>query len=315
MPAYSILLELDVQLRSADEYQALVLRWLDEGSRVLAPDVRAALDTVDLPSEIPQSGDDPYGPPNSPWGRFYISTDRPAGPPRGSGRPVGAKGWAWLRRQLATPKANAMIQLLRHGPDGSLASSVYLQAHGGAMSPGWVRLTTTRSSDTFPAEEGLWTGFLRSWAEEVNPSYGQIGIGHAMDRTTLETRLPNDFGRNSPPNTVIESPQFLRGYTWITVIADELARRLGGLDGIRATGAFAEVAQLGNGGVWLRSTDRFESYDQAAAERVFDALAPVIRPGKPEPRTFVPGTRVFRDGDGDTPYLLVYEDAAKRRES
>jgi hypothetical protein len=69
------------------------------------------------------------------------------------------------------------------------------------------------------------------------------------------------------------------------------------------TGMLHEVAQRGQGGVWLRATNYFGQCDLAKATDVSEVLAPVLRPGLPEP------PEVERHG----PYLLVYEDASTPR--
>ncbi|MGW0665352.1 hypothetical protein [Streptodolium elevatio] len=99
-----------------------------------------------------------------------------------------------------------------------------------------------------------------------------------------------------------DSRLYLRGYHWLTVCPQELADKLGGPHALEATGAFVDVTPLRSGGVWLQATDTFADYDMAAATRVWNALAPVLRPGLP--RT--------PDHHDPTPVRLVPEDAATR---
>lgn len=313
MSSYAVCAELDVHVASTDEYRAVVRRWLDDGSRLLLPDVRAELDREDLPSVEPESGDDPFGPPGAAWGRFHVATEREGRTPSSAARPVTTKTWTWLDRQLASPKRRALVSLRRLGDTGrDVATAIQLQARADSDYPGWVQLVAGRTSTGFVAEQERWLAFLRGYAEDMNPVYGQIGVLHNWRETTLEKSLPVDYGRNTPPHTVSESRQWLRGYTWVTILAQELADRLGGVAALTDTGAFAEVAQLKNSGVWLRSTADFADYDQAAAERSFHVLAPVIRPGQPQPQAVDP--RTGRPRDERTPHLIVYEDAATHRE-
>jgi hypothetical protein len=146
---------------------------------------------------------------------------------------------------------------------------------------------------------------LRTFADRLDPSYGQIGVGHASHgnaHTTLEQCLPREGGRNAPWRSIVESRQWLRGYPWVTVLAREHVARLGGIDALAGTGAFHRVDGLTGGGALLQATPDYHDYDQAAAERVFRVLAPVLRPGLPTPP---PPDRRER-----APYLIVYEDAA-----
>jgi hypothetical protein len=72
------------------------------------------------------------------------------------------------------------------------------------------------------------------------------------------------------------------GTRWLTLVAQELADRLGGVAALERSGAFAQVRQLRAGGVWLLATENFADYGMESAERVFRVLAPVVRPGNPE---------------------------------
>lgn len=120
---------------------------------------------------------------------------------------------------------------------------------------------------------------------------------YAGHRTALDTAL-----RRDPDDSVREARRYLRGYSWITVVPRELAAGLGGAGALTATGAFAQVEALPHGGVWLRATDRADSYDAAAVRRVFQALAPVLPPGRPEP-----------DELGGHAWHLIPEDATSHR--
>jgi hypothetical protein len=97
-----------------------------------------------------------------------------------------------------------------------------------------------------------------------------LGGETALERTTAALR--------GSPN--IASPrEVLRGYSWVTVVARELAGRLGGADAVAATGAFCEVEELPDGGLWLRATPTINEFTGEAIQRVFAALAPVLLTG------------------------------------
>lgn len=83
----------------------------------------------------------------------------------------------------------------------------------------------------------------------------------------------------------------------------EVGDRLGGAAALAGSGAFAEVAELAQGGLWLLATENFADYDLTAAQRVFDAVAPALPPGEPFART----------ESWDPPRLVVIADPAKGR--
>jgi hypothetical protein len=140
--------------------------------------------------------------------------------------------------------------------------------------PRW-RILTFEHDDPAIADTAL-VRYLRSAAEVSNPSYGEISYTSRLHQSALETGLAL-----LPHDTVPRSRRVARGYAWVTVLAEELGDRLGGVGGLLASGAFTEVTPLTGGGFWLRSTEHWRSYGPAEAERVFRALAPVLPPGRP----------------------------------
>lgn len=157
----------------------------------------------------------------------------------------------------------------------------------------------SRPVTTFPdAVFDLGVDFLRGLCRAEDADFAGAGDpAYAGHHTALDAAL-----RRDRDDSLREARRHLRGYSWITVVPRELAARLGGADALTATGAFAEVEALPPGGVWLRATDRAETYDAAAVRRVFSALAPVLPPGRPEP-----------DERGGPAWHLVPEDATSHR--
>ncbi|MGC1282944.1 MAG: hypothetical protein WA895_08420, partial [Streptosporangiaceae bacterium] len=71
--------------------------------------------------------------------------------------------------------------------------------------------------------------------------------------------------------------------------------RLGGAAALAASGAFAEVAELPGGQVFLRATPFIEDYQGDAVRRVFETLAPVLLAGRS--RRPSRGGRLVEDAD------------------
>jgi hypothetical protein len=148
---------------------------------------------------------------------------------------------------------------------------------------------------------------LWSFAQGVNPGFGHVAyMMSAGGPTAYEMCLRNIVTPNPPQwwdheYTVADCRQFLRGYSWLTIVPAEIAARLGGVEAFTASGAFVEVRELPRGGVWLRATEDFRDFTDEQIRRVFTVVAPALRPG---PLTNWPRM------PHEPPYQLVFEDAA-----
>jgi hypothetical protein len=148
------------------------------------------------------------------------------------------------------------------------------------FSPGQVRLSFGVSAGETgwpdaPELQDEWARFVKRQAATVGACWGSMtddigGLFTALDRATAASR--------GSPN--LASPrQVLPGYSWVTVVAAEHAARLGGAGALTASGAFCEVEELPNGGLWLRATPTINEFTGQGVQRVFHALAPVLLTG------------------------------------
>lgn len=72
----------------------------------------------------------------------------------------------------------------------------------------------------------------------------------------------------------------------MTVTSAGVLQRLGGIDAVRTSGAFASAVELPSGGAVLQATPRLSEYEGDAVRRVFEALAPVLPADPPWPDAF-----------------------------
>jgi hypothetical protein len=93
-------------------------------------------------------------------------------------------------------------------------------------------------------------------------------------RSSYEAELPTLTYLTLP-----KSREFLRGYSWLTVVPPEIAKRLGGAAGLEATGQFVSVRPLVNGGVGLIACERPEDFTSETAERLEQVFRSVLIPG------------------------------------
>ncbi|MEU8212980.1 hypothetical protein AB0B85_27710 [Micromonospora sp. NPDC049044] len=118
-------------------------------------------------------------------------------------------------------------------------------------------------------------------AAEHGALFGMVGISYGV---RLKTGLEYALYLHSS-ETVRSVEHTLPGYSWITIISESMARRLGGAERLRKTGAFVRVDHLAGGGWWLQAAETFDDYTDVAAEQVYSALRPALPEGT-YPSTF-----------------------------
>ncbi|MFK4088500.1 hypothetical protein ACI2LF_30585 [Kribbella sp. NPDC020789] len=144
--------------------------------------------------------------------------------------------------------------------------------------PGQVRLTITTTGASGPDAGDRWMSLLADCVGDRSVDYGQVILdGNINHSTSLDMALGRTF-----IDSIEESRKFLRGYGWITLCPAVLAERLGGVAGLEASEAFVAVRQLQSGDVLLQATATPQEFDEDALCLAWIALAPVLKPGKPE---------------------------------
>ncbi|UQU67567.1 hypothetical protein COUCH_15395 [Couchioplanes caeruleus] len=310
MREYGLNLELDVQAAAGTEVTDIVAGWFDEASAGALSEPRRALETDGPPPAAPQFVDpgswNPAGAPVHLAGTLSVSGRR--------AKAFDGKAIAWLRDRLADDPERVELRFALFAGNEPDAPNVWypsLYAHRPEDSPGWLRIGAYVAEKIFldpmhgAEAQRLWLGVLREFAHRLNPGFGQVEYGFdTSGKTALEWSFPPaiPLEERDPEYTVAQSRQHLRGYSWVTVVPEELANRLGGVAALEGSGAFVEVTALRNGGVWLLATPDYRDYGPEQVERVFQVLAPVLRPGRPELRDYVLGD--------PPPRRVVLQDAA-----
>jgi hypothetical protein len=186
-----------------------------------------------------------------------------------------AKAWADLLDQLANLPRVASLEIIRNddrGRRGVPALSVTM-----AHQDGWLELFVEIDDDVASSAEGQrdLLATLYEVAQRSNPSSGSVYLLEGGLKPPLEHLLNRTDGLQT-------SRQMVRDYGWLTVLAEELGERLGGLPALRASGAFAAVERLAAGGFWLLATPTWDEFGWPEAQRVFEVLTPVLPPGVPQ---------------------------------
>jgi hypothetical protein len=309
MPGIGINMELDIDAAGGSDLTAAAYDWFDTASRAALGAPRSSLEGKGPTPTAPDFVDPlTWNPDQSPVqlrGSLTVTGRRP--------KAFDAKVWPWLRQRFAEEPQRADLEFwLAAGPDPDSPNAWYpsLYAHRSPESPGWLRVGAYVAESVLVDEthgveaQQLWLGILRSFAERFNPGFGQIEYGYDTRGTTgLEYSFPPDveLEERVADYTVKDCRRYLRGYSWLTVVPAELAERLGGVDQLHRSGAFADVEVLPHGGVWLLATKDYREYGTTQYTQVFRALAPVLRPGKPVSKAHHTDPK---------PQRVVFEDAA-----
>jgi hypothetical protein len=150
-------------------------------------------------------------------------------------------------------------------------------------------LVVLSDSAALPAVCDAVLAVVRETGKLSDPVYGELLVNRIprSPSTALDRLL-----RRNPVTSLKEGRRFLRGYEWTTICPAEIAKTLGGADVLRASGAFAEVTELGRGGLLLRATEDPAEWNDDAVRRVFEAVRPALPPGQPRQPQFETITNV-----------------------
>lgn len=122
--------------------------------------------------------------------------------------------------------------------------------------------------------------------EELNPTFGRIEFDLAEEKTNLDIGL-----RRKLKTSVLEAREVLRGYSWWTIVPEEMASQIGGAAYFESREAFCRVHELSRGGLVAQVTPTVKEYDDDAMGRNFSAVAPLLPPGRPSVHVAFPDVR------------------------
>ena len=288
---------------SRGEFARLARAWLTEARARLFPELDTALDTAfsTLPGaagpsgEPPEDDDAPWGPPGGVWARLVVRQQPQA--IGGVSTRYSARNWRRtldnLERDLPFQTRLEMMPLDGAGRPLSAGPPVVLAVQRSQFDPRWARfeaeaparLTGWADAPDWPRS---WARFVQEQATAAGAQYGHVSDDATSHGTALERAV---LGVTAEPPDIPRVRVLLRGYSWVTIVAAPLAERLGGAATLAESGAFYRVGVLSDGQVFLQATADLAEYEGAAVRRVFGVLAPVLRPGRPDPEA-VSGGRV-----------------------
>jgi hypothetical protein len=286
--------ELTAEADSAEEFARMATEWLTEARDELFGELSRGLQSEQPP--VPEEEDPSVpmpvpvlGPPGATWATLLVQ--RKPYPGSISTPSYSARTWQRLLSGLAKTYPYHVALFMaplddtgRLGAEDTTVITTTMAVHRSDRSPTWVRFEAKAGSAAgwsgSAAVQRAWADFMKSWATRLDACYGHVTDDADTYATALERAVQ---GGDYDPPLVSRCRELLRGYSWVTICAPELAARLGGAYALAASGAFDEVTELPCGQVFLRATPALEEYQGEAVRRVFEALAPVLLPGRPNP--------------------------------
>lgn len=249
-----LMVNLSIDRDDFDQYQRLGERWLTGFPQAMRPDlwdhIRVGDPTVDAGMSI------------TPW---------PGGPIKG-------EKFDLARFERFTAKLADPVESISCGgetdDDQSLDVDVFWSSDihmsfGGRLS---VTLDSLRDDVT------RLVSFLVDFLDDTDPAFGCASTHFNARRGT---ELDMALGRIEP-DSIGASREFLRGYSWLTVVPKELVARLGGVAALREA-PFAAVHPMTAGGAVVLASSTPAEYDDVTMRGLFRTVAPVLPPGKPKP--------------------------------
>ncbi|MDG6107203.1 hypothetical protein Daura_32735 [Dactylosporangium aurantiacum] len=272
---------------SVDESYARALttarRWLEEGFTRLGGHfhdaaLRSAPADLDVMARVMRGG--PGAVSVMVLSKLRQEPPRPDGEPDGY-LPYSQEAWEQVLLELGRVPVLSSVECAANASDGDSMGGAWLNLAVKRVDSGggsWLVLSANGSYDMLAPQQqrAALLELLRAAAEQSDPVHGEFVWGTGTGQSVYEKAMSS-----WPWETLPNARRALRGYGWVTILAEEIGGRLGGVDALRDSGAFVEVERLVSGGYWCRATDSLETYDQAAAERVFDVVAAVLPPGQP----------------------------------
>lgn len=284
---------LTTEAGSAVKFARIAIEWLTEARDELFGELSRGLQSE---QPVPEK-ESPFvpmlapvlGPPGATWATLLMQ--RTPFPGSFTSPGYSARTWQRLLSGLATTypyHINLFMAPLddtgRLGAEDTTVITTTMAVHRSHRSPRWVRFEAKAGSAAgwsgSAAVQQAWADFVKSWATRLDACYGHLTDDADIHATALERAVQ---GGDYDPPLVPRCRELLRGYSWVTICAPELVARLGGVSALAASGAFAEVTELPAGQVFLAATPTLEEYQGEAVRRVFQALAPVLLPGRPNP--------------------------------
>ncbi|MFB9235647.1 hypothetical protein ACFFWC_08850, partial [Plantactinospora siamensis] len=231
---------LEVQLNvdgSAGLFADVAYRWVDELSAAIIGPERAALAALPARSRLVRDLAEPLGPEGALFGLVEVWRAREGRPPRVTRRSLSDEGLAWLRKELVGDfPARVDVEVGNLDETGQRSGDRFSASiRSVEYSPGWLTLSATLPVSRFTGSGGSliqrrWLAAVRTLADDLNPGFGQISYYLSDGSTAFEHAAPRSrhWQERDPEYNIGASRQRLRGYSWLTILAQELADRLGG---------------------------------------------------------------------------------------
>jgi hypothetical protein len=279
---YNMYAVLSAEIGSASQFAEAARGWLTGALAEVFPVLHDGV-CGDQDAETPEAGQNPSAIGES-WRRpghvVGTLTVNPEDPVFG-GRELDYSSQRWqsfLRGLGKYPSAVSVDLGLVDDHGDPLPGAAYIGVERDSESPEWASFMFTAGAQNtgWPKSaqvQARCAEFVKTQAARIGAVWGGMTDDVAPPETALQRATFNPFAR------VPDSRKVLRGYSWVTVVAPELAGRLGGAGALQASNAFCDVTVLPDGALWLRATPTINEFTGDRVRLVFEALAPALVTG------------------------------------
>ncbi len=275
--------ELIAEIRSAEEFAVVSREWLTATMSEVFPALYEGLQARPVSKWPIHPARGPWGQPGHVRGMLTIARNTPVD---WRDSLYSQRSWSrFLARLAERPfRAGVMVNALDDQGFPLHRGEAYVDVAHGQSAPAWTAFSFTADAedigwpDSRQVQDRL-AEFVKGQAARVGACAGGMTDDMAPGaQTALEVAQHRGIRPRGD-----DLREVLRGYSWVTIVAPELAERLGGVGPLAASGAFYEVSALPNGSLWLRATPTINEFTGDRIRRVFEALAPVLLTGTTMP--------------------------------
>ena len=295
--SFGMIAELNVNYSDVEDLITKSMAWIEGGSRRVVPEWRASAESGRvLKDPSKKNPEEPLGKQGDLIFLLTLTSGRGNHP-----RVINYSGEkTWERLRGAIPDMGRGDLEIRHiGPSGFPDDYISLGVVRLGGTNGMLRLYMTFLESEI-ALNGARLSRRISLMQDFSRFHG-VRFGHVSYYYGLHMPTAYEDALNVDPLTsILDRPQFSRGYSWVTLVTGSQVDRIQRDDRAREAFESLPLGALGHDCYWVQAADSWQEYVASDLSVINQAFAPVLIPGAPKARV---GTKM----NLGLPPQLVYQ--------